>query len=198
MKQQVLIINGGDAFDTYELYLNDLKSKTPKLERLRPGGWKGNFQTALGEDYDVFVAQMPNSQNAQYTEWKIWFEKIMSLVDEGIILVGHSLGGIFLAKYLSENNSQKKIKALILLAAPYCTREENHLAGFDLENLEYVSSQVEKIFIYHSKDDPVVPFEDAEKYAKALRNAEMKVFEDKMHFNQSEFPELAQNILNLH
>lgn len=39
---------------------------------------------------------MPNSNNAHYQEWKIIFDKIVTLLDEDVIFISHSLGGIFL------------------------------------------------------------------------------------------------------
>lgn len=62
---------------------------------------------------------MPNGNNAQYIEWKIWFERLLPFLNDGVILIGHSLGGIFLAKYLSENNFSIKVRAAILIAAPF-------------------------------------------------------------------------------
>jgi hypothetical protein len=51
---------------------------------------------------------MPNPMNARYNEWKILFKKIVLLLDDNVILIGHSLGAIFLVKYLSENKFPKK------------------------------------------------------------------------------------------
>jgi predicted alpha/beta hydrolase family esterase len=71
---------------------------------------------------------MPNTMNAKYGEWKVWFEKYFSHIHgiehhasakttleriaekkehekdlKKLVLVGHSLGAIFLMKYLSES-----------------------------------------------------------------------------------------------
>lgn len=62
------------------------------------------------------MPQFPNKQNAQYEEWKILFGKILNALDDNIILIGNSLGAIFLVKYLSENKIDKKIQKTILLA----------------------------------------------------------------------------------
>ena len=65
--------------------------------------------------------------------------------------------------------------------------------AFEPENLKNI--EAEKIFLYHSKDDPVVPFSHAEKFMQYL-DAELLVFEDKGHFQVEEFPELLANIKN--
>jgi predicted alpha/beta hydrolase family esterase len=192
MKQQVVIIHGGNTYENYDSFLLDLTQKEVKLEDLRFIGWKDNLANDLGDGYEVLSPRMPNPDNAKFEEWRIWFEKINSLLDDNVILIGHSLGGIFLAKYLSENNSSKKIKALFLISAPH------QLEGFTIStSIENISKQVNKIYIYHSKDDIVVPFENFEFYKKELPNAEQKIFEDKGHFHIDRFPELVENINEL-
>lgn len=127
-KKQLLVIHGGDAFETYDDYLKYLKTREISLERLKSNGWKKNLSDILGEEYDVLLPQMPNSQNARYLEWKIWFERLIPLLNETVVLVGHSLGGIFLAKYLSENDFPKQVKATFLIAAPYNTATQHPLS----------------------------------------------------------------------
>ena len=51
-----------------------------------------------------------------------------------------------------------------------------------------------KIFIYQSKDDPIVFRSEAEKYQRALPNATVILFGDRGHFTQEELPELIAEI----
>jgi len=195
MKQQILIIHGGDASNTYDEYLENLKSWDITLDRIRTKGWKSNLQTTLGENFDVLNPKMPNAQNARYAEWKIWFEKIIPLLGDEVILVGHSLGAIFLTKYLSENKFPKNIKALMLISPPYNTPSVHPLADFVLTMpLSKIADQVDKIILFHSKDDKVVPFTNAEHYLNDLPNIELITFKNRGHFNQEEFPEIVEKI----
>jgi uncharacterized protein len=198
MKKQIVVIHGGDTFETYEEYLNFLRDYEIDIKRYKTdkGGWKPWLRERLGSDYEVILPIMPNRTNAQFKEWKIWFEKLTTFLCQDVILTGHSLGGAFLAKYLSENQFSKKIKAVFLISAVYDKDSEGYpLANFTLPtNLDL---QTDKIYLYHSKDDPVVPFSTLERYKRALPKALIRVFEDRKHFNQEEFPELAQDILNL-
>ena len=150
----------------------------------------------MGEEYEVIAPKMPNKLNAKYLEWKIWFEKFIPHFELEVILVGHSLGGTFLVKYLSENKLPKKIRGVFLVAACYNTQDSDYsMADFILpKNLEGIYLQAGKIFIYHSKDDEVVPFADFEKYKKELPKAVAREFTDRGHFNQEEFPELFEDI----
>jgi predicted alpha/beta hydrolase family esterase len=195
MKQQILVIHGGDTFQSYDVFLENLRSKEISLQRLRSKSWKDTLENDLGVGYEVIAPRMPNAQNARYEEWKIWFEKIMVLLNEGLILLGHSLGGIFLAKYLSEQAIAKRIKAVFLIAAPFDEDCDFNLKEFAFsDTFHRLADLGSKVVLYHSKDDPVVPFNELLKYEKALPLAELKIFEDRQHFNQETFLEIVGDI----
>ncbi len=200
MKKQVVAIHGGDTFDTYEEYLLFLKTFEVDLEYFKnTKGWKDVLDQALGSEYEVIRPRMPNASNAKYSEWKIWFEKLIPLLEDGVILIGHSLGGIFLAKYLAENIFPKKIRATFLVAAPFDSSDADYsLADFTLPaSLSKLTLQGGAITLYHSSDDGVVPFGDFEKYKKVLPGAAAVAFADRQHFNQETFPELVRAIKDL-
>ena len=199
MKKQILLIHGGDVFETREEYLAHLKSLVLDFGKLLKLGWKDTLGEKLGEDFQVIAPQMPNKNNARYAEWQIWLEKVLPLLDQEIILIGHSLGGLFLAKYLAENKLTQKVRALFLISAPYGLSEKiNFLADFTLpDSFELISQQTNKIFLYHSQDDPVVPFTDAERYAQSLPGATPRFLPDRGHFSVLEIPELVADIKSL-
>jgi predicted alpha/beta hydrolase family esterase len=198
MAKQVVIIHGGTTFDNRKEYLAYLENQTIDIERLKPGyDWKLTLSEHLGGNYIVLCPKMPNSTNANYKEWTIWFENILSVINKDIILIGHSLGGIFLAKYLSEHLIDNNISKLILVAAPFTDTPEESLGSFRLKtNLSKIQQQVNNIVLIHSKDDPVVPFNDSLEYKKQLKDAKLITFDNRQHFNQQEFTELAELIKN--
>ena len=108
------------------------------------------------------------------------------------------MGGTFLSKYLSENNFPKNISALFLLAPAFDSVDsEESMGDFVLGGLEKVNEQVDKIILYHSTDDAVVSFKDADKFVKALKTVELKTYTDRGHFRQEHFPELINDIKSL-
>lgn len=190
MSKQVVVIHGGDSYNTHKEYIEHLKSCEVLIDKFkRHRDWKSTLQEELGGFFEVLLPQMPNSSNARFSEWKIWFERILPFLQDNVILIGHSLGGIFLAKYLSENNIPKKIKALILVAAPH--NQTVNVGDFQLPgSLNKIIKQCPQIFLYHSKDDPVVTFSEMEAYLKQLPKAKSFVFDDRGHFLQENFPEI--------
>ncbi len=195
MKKQVVVIHGGEAWDSYEEYIKYLQEydfSEDKFAKITKKRWKDNLQDNLGKNYQVVKPQMPSKRNAKYIEWKIWFEKFFPFLGDDTILIGHSLGVIFLIKYLAEELLPFSVKQLHLVAGVFGCK-----GGFGIPtSLEKVEDQCKEIFIYHSKDDFVVDFEDGQKYAKALPSAKFIKFENRNHFLQSEFPEIVQNIKN--
>ncbi len=196
MKKQVILIHGGTTFDRYKEYLSFLKKQKIDLERFRQEKWANSLRVKLGRRFDVLLARMPNPANAKYEEWKILFRKIAPKLKNNVILIGHSLGGIFLAKYLSENKFPKKIRATILIAPPYDDKNmEESLGDFKLpKSLKRLEKQGGRIFLYHSEDDKVVPFAHLEKYKKVLPSATVRKFKKREHFSQASFPELVRDI----
>lgn len=197
MKKQTIVIHGGDSFETYEKFLESLKNWEVSLESFLPKyDWKSSLQKLLGDGYEVLSPRMPNSQNAKYAEWKIWFERIIPFLHDGVILIGHSLGGLFLAKYLSENIYPKKISAIFLVAAPHNSTED--CGDFQpVDHPEKVWKQCQNIHIFQSEDDPIIPMSEAEEYGIAWPDAKMHVFPDRGHFNQETFQELVEEINGL-
>ncbi|MBU1292772.1 alpha/beta hydrolase [Patescibacteria group bacterium] len=194
--KQLVFIHGGETFDTYDAYLEALKDWTYEPFKEFGERWKATLGDKLGEEWEVFTPTMPSKYNAKYIEWSIWFEKVLPYLNDGVSFVGHSLGGIFLAKYLSEHTLPVSVHTVWLIAAPFDADDSEYsLADFVLpESLELFSKQVQHIFVYHSEDDPIVPFSALQKYTDKLPGAIARVFSDRGHFLQPEFPELIESI----
>jgi len=117
MKKQVIFIHGGETFDTYDEYIEYLKNTEFDPDKFKVKRWKDSLEENLGGGFQVIAPVMPSKYNSKYNEWEIWFKKTFPFLENDIVLIGHSLGGIFVAKYLSENKFPKKILATYLIAA---------------------------------------------------------------------------------
>jgi len=202
-KQQVFYIHGGESFEKHEDFLDRLKTASlwhlPEQSAFGNGKkWTATLAEDLCEDYEVIMPPMPNKQNAKFIEWKIWFERHFEFLNENVILIGCSLGAMFLAKYFSEGEMPFKPKVIILMAGAY------RLPGFsdkdcgeflvEPDKASPIKDKASKIVIIHSKDDPVVPYEHGETLAKAIPEAEFITFDNKNHFLIEDFSELLAKI----
>jgi len=191
--KQILFIHGGDSFATREAMMEYWKTESvenPFRQDTKRRKWKDDLREVLVGEFAFAAPRMPNHMNAHYDEWSMWFEKFVPFLNNGDILIGYSLGANFLAKYLSENTLPIYLSQLHLVSG--CFGEGDFTLSGSLEN---ISVQTEKIYIYHSQDDEIVPVADAAKFKKALPKASMCIFDNRGHFfNEESFPELVANI----
>lgn len=197
--KQVIAIHGGTTFAQYDEYLEYLRTKDVSVDRLlHQPMWKERLQEVLGDEYQVLLPSMPDKTNAKYSEWKLWFDRIAEVAVGDCILIGHSLGGIFLAKYLSENEFPRRIKATILIAAPFEDETTEDLTDFKMtEPSDLFRAQAGKAIVIYGADDPVVPASEAEKYRQHLPGAEFIQLPAPDHFVRPDFPELTETIQNV-
>jgi hypothetical protein len=196
-KIQVFIIHGGMTFKNQRDYLRFLKTREISIEeKIR---WTDEFlKKNLGKNFQIIKPRMPLPDNAKYNEWKINFERHFPKLKNNIILIGASLGGIFLAKYLSENKFPKKILSAYLICPPYddSLHGEDLAGGFRLKSdLSLLEKNSKKLYLMFSKDDDTVPVSHAEKYRNKLKNAKIIIYKSKNgHFRISKFPEIVKMI----
>jgi uncharacterized protein len=106
------------------------------------GGGKGAYdedaalaeslKQALGHDYDVHFPRMPGEAKPNVQSWKQKIAAELSRSHGNVVLVGHSLGGSFLLKYLAEEEVEKPIAGLFLLAAPSWDEDQWNFDDFKL------------------------------------------------------------------
>jgi len=197
--KQVIVIHGGTAFSNHDEYLKMLATKPLMLDRFTyRQTWKELLQANLGNEYQVLLPAMPNKTNARYAEWKLWFDNVSQLITDDSILVGHSMGAVFLAQYLSQNAFPHKIKATILIATPYDDETEEDLVDFKLEGItDLFKSQAGKVVVINGDDDPVISSSDIQKYKDDLPHADFIQIPAPDHFMRTDFPELVTLIKSL-
>jgi predicted alpha/beta hydrolase family esterase len=149
--------------------------------------------------FDVFAPSMPDPENPHYSAWKQRLAREMEKVESGVVLVGHSLGGSVLLKYLSEEKIEKTVGGLFLISTPYWGNKSWTVSEFMLkENFASTLPMIPEVILYHSHDDEWVPFEHVRQYAKKLPDATVRALDGRGHFiNVKNFSELKNDILSL-
>lgn len=196
-KPQIFIIHGGTTFKNKKDYIDYLENRSISIEK--KVSWSGEYlDKKLGKDFEIIRPRMPLQEDAKYEDWKIFFERHFPYLRNNIILIGSSLGGIFLAKYLSENKFPKKIMATFMICPPFdnTLEGEDLVGGFKLgKDLSLIEENSKRTYLMFSKDDLCVPVSHAEKYRKKLNKSEIIIYESKNgHFKIAEFPEIVKII----
>ncbi len=195
MNQQILFIHGGETFSTHEEYLFWLKNESqfdPDRAQKRARRWHRQLESVL-PGWTVLRPQMPNDVNAQYPEWEIYFKKVTPFLKNGVVVIGHSLGGTFLLKYLATHTLPVTVRSVYLVAPSFGVPHTT----FDVfEDISKVTKHA-PCTIYHSLDDSIVPFAESEGGVKRMPGARLVQFSDRGHFLSESFPELVSDLLQI-
>lgn len=181
MPQQVLFIQGaGDgAYDA------DAKL----VESLRQ---------ALSKEYEVTYPLMPHEADAPFDEWRQQISHTLSKIHEPVIVIGHSVGASILLKYLSEIPLKKALAGIFLLSAPFWGGEGWHYEGYQKlqlpANIEAKLPAGTPLFLYHCRDDEIVPYEHLTLYAELLPHATIRPLPQGGHQFNSDLSEVAKDI----
>jgi uncharacterized protein len=180
MIRHILFIHGGGGEGAYK----------------EDGLLVASLQNALGAAFEVYYPKMPLEESAGYADWKAQIATELSALDDQIILVAHSVGGSILLKYLSEEQVEKPIAGLFLLAVPYFGGDENwNYPDMNLpQDFATKLPAIARIFLYHSRDDEVVSFAHLAMYAAKLPQATIREFDGRGHQFGNDLTEVAEDI----
>ncbi len=180
MTKDVLFIRGGGGEVAYE----------------EDGLLVASLRNALGAAYKVHYPKMPFEESARYASWKAEIATELSALDNEVILVAHSVGGSILLKYLIEEEVENPITGLFLLATPYFGADENwDYAEMSLpQDFAAMLPATPRIFLYHSRDDEVVPFAHLALYAARLPQATIREYDERGHQFGSDLADVAEDI----
>lgn len=196
-KPQILLVHGGMTFKNKKDFLFFLKNRKISIDK-KIRWYDSYLDKQLGSRFEIIRPAMPLKENAKYKDWKIHFERYLPYLRNDLVLIGGSLGGVFLAKYLSEHKFPKRVRSVYLVCPPFdnTLSGEDLLGGFKLKsNLTLLEKNSKNLYLLFSEDDDVVTVNHAEKYRKKLEKAQIIVYESKNgHFKISEFPEIVRMI----
>jgi predicted alpha/beta hydrolase family esterase len=156
-----------------------------------------SLQNALGPAYQVRYPNMVNEASPEYAEWKAQIAAELATLEGEIILVGHSVGGSVLLKFLAEERVEKPIAGLFLLATPYWGEDE--FWNWDEvrlpQDVAAKLARLPRIFLYHSRDDDIVPFAHLARYAAKLPQATIRAVDGRGHQFGNDLADVAGDIM---
>jgi len=183
------------------IIIHGYNDKSEYLDASRPAAsndhWMGWIQRQLLlKGIEAQTPEMPGFYEPHYEAWKKMLERFD--LNEETMLVGHSCGGGFLVRYLSEN---KVRVGKVVLVAPWLD-PEHYLTDknfFKFEIDENLSSKTAGLVVMYSTDDHADILKSIEILKSKLKNAKFQEFQSKGHFVLSsmkteKFPELLENL----
>jgi predicted alpha/beta hydrolase family esterase len=173
MTRQVLFVQGGGA------NVHD--------------GWDHELVASLERElgHAVRYPRMPQEADPAYVRWKPALLRDVATLEDGAILVGHSVGGTMLIHALAEQPPSVKPAALVLLSAPFIGD-----GGWPSDELQHRTAFAFAfpVFLYHGTADETVPIAHVHLYARAIPHATVRVLAGRDHQLNNDLAEVARDL----
>jgi serine hydrolase len=151
----------------------------------------------LGANYRIIAPEMPDADNPHYQPWRARIEQELKSIDEEVILIGHSFGGSVVLKYLAEGSYRKPARGLFLVSVPDWGPDGWAYEEFAVPHDVGSRLSASRIFLYHSRDDPEVPFAHLAYYQGRLPTATARPIDGSEHSFVQGLPRLVDDIKSL-
>lgn len=176
MQKRILIIHGWGSNSGEHWFLEEKE----RLEKL---------------GYEVVVPDMPNTLYPKQNEWVAVVRNFNP--DENSVLIGHSLGGTTILRFLEE--AKNKIGECIFVATPIRKLGPGYegIENFLEKDFNWgeIKKHSEKFVVFNQTGDQAVPLAHGRDLAKYLE-AELVVVDGNDHFDKIDLSLLEKYILN--
>lgn len=157
-----------------------------------------SLSQALGPSYEIRYPQMPDEDNPGYDAWKAALEREFVALDDGAVLVGHSLGATVLVNALAEQPPEREFGAIFLIAPPFFGE-----GGWQSDDLKLPSDLGARlpggvaVHFYYGLEDETVPLSHIELYEGVVPQAYVFRLPGRDHQLNNDLREVAAAIESL-
>jgi len=170
-----------------------IHSSGPQSESEGSGQLVSSLRSGLSEDFKLSAPLMPTPNNPHAASWDKACARHIEAAPVPLVLVGHSLGGSTILKYLARRGTPPGLRSVICIATPFWGEDMKSWMlppGFAKR-----LSGVARIVFYHSRDDTEVPLSHVERYANALPRALVRKVDGRGHlFDNGEVRDILADI----
>jgi pimeloyl-ACP methyl ester carboxylesterase len=154
-----------------------------------------SLRRELGGEYEVRYPRMPDEGDPNYARWSAAIRQGMAALDDGAVVVGHSVGAPILVHTLAGQPPEKRLSAIVLIAAPFVGE-----GGWPSEEFELTSDlgirlpSGARVDVFHGLLDETAPAWHAGLYAAAIPQAQVHRLPGRDHQLNSDLTEVAEAI----
>jgi predicted alpha/beta hydrolase family esterase len=160
--------------------------------------WDGklvkSLRRALGSGYEVRYPRMPDESNPTYVRWSAAIRREMADLDDGAVVVGHSVGATILVNALAEQ-PPAGLGAIVLIAAPFVGA-----GGWTSDEFESASDLGAsllpgvRVHVFHGLQDDIAPPSHADLYGLAIPQARVCKLPGRDHQLNDDLSEVAEAV----
>lgn len=154
---------------------------------------------SLGPGHDITYPRMPDEADPNYARWKTAIGQEITRLGDGVIVIGHSIGGAFLINALATDPPKHVLNGIFLLAAPFMGAggwPMEEIASSD-ERLGARLPQGVPIHLYHGGGDDIVPIAHLDLYVKTMPQAIIHRLDGRDHQLNDDLSEVARAVRSL-
>ena len=157
-----------------------------------------SLQRELGEGYELHYPRLPDEGDPSFAKWAPAIRKEIAGLDDGAIVIGHSIGGSILMGALAQLPPERRLGAIMLVSAPFVGAGGWPGDGFELPpGLGARLPRRVPVHIFHGLADDTAPPAHAELYARAIPQAKVHKLPGRDHQLNNELGEVAEAVRGL-
>jgi predicted alpha/beta hydrolase family esterase len=157
-----------------------------------------SLRRELGDGFDVRYPRMPDEDDPSEATWGPAIRQEVAALNEGAVVVGHSVGATIVVHVLTEPPLEADLGAIVLLAAPFVGAGGWPGDGFALTNdLGGRLPVGVPVHVFHGLDDETVPPTHADLYGRAIPQADVHRLPGRDHQLANDLGDVAKVIREL-
>ena len=183
MTKQLLFVQGGGGKDVHDAWDNRLVESLTR---------------ALGPGYEIRYPRMPGEDDPKFSPWKAALREELSRLDEGALLVGHSIGATILVHSLAEEPPERAPAGIFLVSMPFVG--EGGWPSDEITPKPDLGARLpprSAVYLYQGDADDTVPPKHAALNAQAIPQATVRRLAGRDHQLNDDMSEVAADIRGL-
>jgi predicted alpha/beta hydrolase family esterase len=154
-----------------------------------------SLRREVGDGYEFRYPRMPDEDDPSYAKWSAAIRREMTALDDGAVVVGHSVGGTILINVLAERSPERELTSIVLIAAPFVGAEGWPGEEFELpHDLGARLPLGVPVHVFHGLADQTAPPSHADLYARAIPQAQLHLLPGRDHQLGNDLSEVAKTI----
>jgi uncharacterized protein len=156
-----------------------------------------HLRAALGTEYQVRYPRMPNEDDPVEKAWWRRIDEELAAMGPGAIAIGHSAGAATLLMFLARKDVRHDVAGIFIIAAPFFG--EGGWSCGDGGVPKDLGARLPRVplFLYHGRNDEIVPFAHVDLFAKVLPQAIIRRLKGRNHQLNEDLSEVASDIRQL-
>jgi len=152
----------------------------------------GSLRRELGDGFEVRYPRMRAEDDPAYERWGPAIRQELGALDDGVIVVGHSVGATLLLRALAEQR-ERRLGAIVLIAAPFVG--DGGWPGDDYETPSDLGERLPDgvpVHLFHGLEDDTAPPGHADLYARVIPQAQVHRLAGRDHQLGNDLTEVAR------